>query len=416
MKTSTTHVQRVAGDEQGAILVQVAIALLVLTAMATFVVDHGVLWVSRGQAQNAADAGALSGAIARAYDELTDPPSSGGQAFLSAKGAAIANHVWTAAPTAQVSWACPPGVAGSCVRVDVYRNGEFGSTPLPTIFGPLLNISSQGVRATATARIGSGNATNCMRPFAIADRWTEQRSPVDRFDRWQSQGGGVVELAPHDDYVPASASSAGTGFRLPDDFGQEATLKNGNPNSGSEPITSGWFLPVRLPDGLGGYLSGADDFRGAIGDCIGNPVAIGQYLPLESGAMSGPTDQGVGDLVARDPGASWDPVNRRITGSCVPGCAPMSPRVVPITVFDIDEFQWRREGGDWTSAWKTHRANPCPTGGKCVRVANILGFFVDRMSGGDVIGYLTSYPGEFMAGGPTVGGGAAFLMNIQLVR
>ena len=93
----------------------------------------------------------------------------------SAMGAALANNVWTAAPTAQVSLACPPGVAGSCVRVDVYRNGEFGSTPLPTIFGKLLNISSQGVRATATARVASGNATNCMRPFAVADKWIEQR-------------------------------------------------------------------------------------------------------------------------------------------------------------------------------------------------------------------------------------------------
>ena len=82
-------------SDRGAVLVQVAIAILVLTAMATFVVDHGILWVSRGQAQNAADAGALSGAIARAYDELTDPPASNGKAFNSAMGAALANNVWT---------------------------------------------------------------------------------------------------------------------------------------------------------------------------------------------------------------------------------------------------------------------------------------------------------------------------------
>ena len=54
--------------------------------MATFVVDHGILWVSRGQAQNAADAGALSGAIARAYDELTNPPASNGKAFTERDG------------------------------------------------------------------------------------------------------------------------------------------------------------------------------------------------------------------------------------------------------------------------------------------------------------------------------------------
>jgi hypothetical protein len=401
-------------SERGAVLVQVAIAILVLTAMATFVVDHGVLWVSRGQAQNAADAGALSGAIARAYDELTDPPASNGKAFLSASGAALANNVWTMAPTAQVSWACPAGVVGSCVRVDVYRNGEFGSTPLPTIFGKALNISSQGVRATATARVASGNSTNCMRPFAVADKWVEQQSPVDQFNHWGNKG---VELNPHDEYVPPSANSSGSGFRLPDDFGQQMTLKTGNPNAGNEPITPGWHLPVRLPDGLGGYVSGGDDFRDAIANCIGSPVAIGQYLPLENGVMNGPTNQGVGDLVAMDKGAAWDLANKRITGSCVPGCAPISPRVVPITVFDIDEFQWRSEANNWTSAWKTYPANPCPTGGKCVRVANVLGFFVEGIGpGGDVIGYLVSYPGEFVTGVPSVGGGAAFLMKIQLVR
>jgi len=404
-------------SDRGAVLVQVAIAILVLTAMGTFVMDHGVMWVSRGQAQNAADAGALSGAVARAYDELTNPPASNGKAFQSATGAALANNVWTSAPTAQVSWACPSGVAGSCVRVDVYRNGEFGSTPLPTIFGKLLNISSQGVRATATARVANGNATNCMRPFAIADKWIDQRSPVSQYDRWQKQGGQVVQLAPYDNYVPPSASDPGSGFRLPDDFGQQATLKAGNPSSGSEAITPGWYLPLRLPDGAGGYVSGASDFSDAIGNCIGNPVSIGQYLPLENGVMSGPTDAGVADLVAKDSGASWDVANQRITGSCAPGCAPISPRIVPITVFDIDEFQWRREGGDWTSSWNGFPANPCPTGGKCVRVANILGFFVNGMNGGgDVIGYLTSYPGEFVMGAPSVGGGAGFLMNIQLVR
>src|SRR5947209_19177579 len=70
--------------ERGAILVQAAIIMLVLTALTTFVVDYAVLGMARTQAQNAADAGALSGAIARAYDETTAPPAAGGAAELSA--------------------------------------------------------------------------------------------------------------------------------------------------------------------------------------------------------------------------------------------------------------------------------------------------------------------------------------------
>jgi hypothetical protein len=298
----------------------------------------------------------------------------------------------------------------------VYRNGEFGSTPLPTIFGKLLNISSQGVRATATARVVSGNATNCMRPFAVADKWIEHRAPVGEYSRWKSVGNTAVQLDPYDEYVPPSQNSAGSGYKLPDDFGVETTLKSGNPNSNNETMTPGWFLPVQLPDGNGGYTSGANDYKDAIAGCSGNPVTIGQYLPTETGNMVGPTAQGVGDLRAKDPSASWDSVSKRIAGSCAPSCAPISPRIVPITVLDMDEFQWRRESGDWTSPWSTYPANPCPTGGRCVRVANILGFFVDHMNGNDVVGYLMSYPGEFVMAAPSVGGGAAFLMKIQLVR
>src|SRR5437867_1366842 len=61
--------------ERGAILIQVAISIMALTAFTAFVVDYGVLWVARGQAQNAADAGALAGAIAREFDDVADPPA-----------------------------------------------------------------------------------------------------------------------------------------------------------------------------------------------------------------------------------------------------------------------------------------------------------------------------------------------------
>ena len=50
---------------------------------------------------------------------------------------------------------------------------------------------------------------------------------------------------------------------------------------------------------------------------------------------------------------------------------------------------------------------------KCIRVTNILGFFglaCDERTG-DVIGRLVSFPGEFVTGAPSVGGGASFLMK-----
>ena len=52
-----------ARDERGAILMQVGVAMVGLLAFAALVTDYGVLWAARRQAQNAADAAALAGAI-----------------------------------------------------------------------------------------------------------------------------------------------------------------------------------------------------------------------------------------------------------------------------------------------------------------------------------------------------------------
>ena len=45
-------------------------------------------------------------------------------------------------------------------------------------FGNLLGIGSQGVRATATAQIVTGSQTDCLKPWAILDRWDEFDAPA----------------------------------------------------------------------------------------------------------------------------------------------------------------------------------------------------------------------------------------------
>ena len=89
---------RDADNDRGAVLVHVAFAVLALTAFTTFVIDYGVFWVGRRQAQNAADAGALAGAIALAYDDPNDR-SSTGVAAQAAVAAAQRNPVWGAIPS-----------------------------------------------------------------------------------------------------------------------------------------------------------------------------------------------------------------------------------------------------------------------------------------------------------------------------
>ena len=129
-------------SERGAILVHVAIGLVALLAFSALAIDYGILWVSRGQAQNAADAGALAGAVALSYDDYTDRTATG-PAVTSAVAVAARNFVWGEAPSvtsADVTFpTCPASAGGGpdCVRVDVFRNTGRGN-PLPTLFAQLV--------------------------------------------------------------------------------------------------------------------------------------------------------------------------------------------------------------------------------------------------------------------------------------
>ena len=117
-----------------------------------------------------------------------------------------------------------------------------------------------------------------------------------------------------------------------------------------------------------------------------------------------------------------------IQGSCAPTCGPISPRIIPIAVWDIDEFQWRRATSSWgtevyTDANGTAHSLPggaCPgTGAKCVRVVNILGFFIDHIDQWepeDRRRLPHDNPWRLCDRGPGVASGASFLKVIQLVR
>src|SRR5689334_8056852 len=75
-------------SESGISLIHVAMLLFVFMGFSMFVTDLGALWLARGQAQNAADAGALAGAVARSFDELGPPDIPYGLAYKSALKAA----------------------------------------------------------------------------------------------------------------------------------------------------------------------------------------------------------------------------------------------------------------------------------------------------------------------------------------
>lgn len=419
------------GGEQGAIVIQVAISLFMLMCFLVFVCDYGVVWSARAQAQNSADAGALAGAIARGYDDFTNPPAAGGPVETAARLVAQQNSVWGQAGGVGVSYDCPAGVTGGgCVRVDVYRNGTNGSNALPTFFGPLLNVTSQGVRATATAQALPANAANCLKPWAVADKWQENSAPpwtqVSTFD------------PPTDVYSEPTNGSGGTGFSNKDasgnlvNYGMQLELKMSHPGSGggtATQLSSGWAMELNLPNGN----NGAQAYESNIEGCTTVTVAIATpaqqcttvdplsgCLDVLTGATTGPTKQGVSALIAMDSSASWSDSAKNGAGGVVNSSFASSPRVVPVAVFDPQLYL--NQGYNGTNG--------------IVKVVNILGFFVEGLcsdnfpkesylpcanpgpgngSPSDVVGRLVPFAGTAVPNG-AVAGPSAFGEVIRLIR
>jgi len=399
--------RRVRSSQRGAILIHVAAGITAIIAFSALVVDYGVLWVSRRQAQNAADAGALAAATSLAFVDSTDNTL----ARNSALATAGLNPIWGQPPDITASdvtflFSCPPGAPGvpdTCVRVDVYRNQRPGGSPLPMFFGQIVGLTQQGVRATATAQVLVGDKATCVKPFSIPDKWLENQSPLwdlsDDFSRYIPNGPNAGQLLnPADGYTPPGLSP-GTGFSLPVDYGLQLTLKAGNP---SQSIQPGSFFPVRVSP----TDSGAADYRTNIATCNTTPIGPGSILDIEPGNMVGPTKQGMQALYDQDPLAYWDPLASGGAGAPAGGCMAagtcvQSPRVVAVSVFNPDTWDAGRSVG---------------AGNTTITVTNILGFFLESISGGgDVTGYFTYYP-SVASGSSTLSESSAFLRTVILVR
>jgi hypothetical protein len=447
-KTAMTAVRQSLSDERGAVLVHVAIAILALIAFSALAVDYGTLLVSRRQAQNAADGAALAGALSLAFDDPDDIPRA--QATAAAVG--VTNQVWGAAPSIVPATdvqliPCPPltpGVPDTCIRANVYRSVA-RSNPLPTFFAQIMGITSQDVRATATAQVATGNTTDCLKPWAIIDRWDEfdpagaepdfpnpdpDFLPTSTFDKY-STGLGQAPPQENDLFVPPSAAGPGTGFRLPDDYGRRFTVKvTTNENA---TVSPGWFRAIRIPrlDGM----NGGNVYKDNITSCGGLPSSFAipgttQPCPAnignddaaywatqgcfgtEPGNKIGPTRQGIDELIARDPTATWDSGAQAVTNSAFGPTS--SPRIVPIGLLDVDNF-----------------LSQDPSGANGVlRLVNIFGFFVEGMGdvdpdtgaitvntgGNAVIGRLMTIPATKSVGSGSLAESASFMRTVLLVR
>jgi hypothetical protein len=407
-------------SDTGAVLVHTALILIGLMALSAFVVDRGVLWAARRQAQNAADSGALAGAVTMFYDTNMSPT---GVVLSTANKIAASNPVWAEAPQVQSTFDCPSYAPWTgtpdCVRVDVYRDQDHGN-PLPMYFGLLMGRPTQSIRATATARVQYGNATDCLKPWGVVDKWAEHY-PVEGapyiqgsiYDRYLTSGPNKGQLdtsIPNPDvYIAPTAASVGTGFHpfnpdrsLSEDYGRQLWLTVGT--KADFQFGSGWFAALRFGDSSGGK-----DYGSTIKGCVGVTYQIGDEFELdtgmETGAMVGPTRQAVetdaDSLLNKDPTARWDPSANGGRGGVVDSAYRTSPRIVAVPLIDPDQVAQLNNDARRT-----------------LRISNIMGFFVEGYDtpSKSVIGRLMTIPGLKTVGASPIGGESAFMHTISLIR
>ncbi len=381
-------------DERGMTMAFVAMGFMAFLTATTLAIDVGMYMAARSQAQNAADSGALAGAIALGFNDF-DNRNVGGPAVSAAISAATANAMIGAAPSvlpSDVTFPNDPAGQPTRVKVAVYRTIE-RDNEVPTIFGKIFGVDSVNITATATAEASQANAMTCVKPFMIPDRWQEASgsfNPLTSTFRMYDNQGNLLPAGTRDTYVAANQPGY-TGY-TDDDRGTQLILRAGTGSNIEPTAYQSWSMP-----GNNGLIGG-DFYRNNISGCNTTIVSIDLNNPLfltqEPGAMEGPTNQGIDDLIARDPNAHWDTGCRCVRGSN----APISPRVTPLPLYDPKKYAEGKANGRNADFW----------------LANIMGFFIDRRQGNQVYGYITPISGLVNPNVPAPAG--AFPVAIRLVE
>jgi Flp pilus assembly protein TadG len=385
------RVYRLKNDERGFSLAFVALGFMGLLAASMLAIDVGMLMTARNQAQNSADAGALAGATALAYNDFDDRTPTG-PAVTNALAAAQANEVMrksVAVKPADVTFPNDPDGNPTRVKVNVFRtaarssDGESG--PVATLIAAIFRIPTADISATATAEASPADTMTCVKPFTIPDRWLEKDPAAPGGFRPSTGDDG---FNPGVDIYRDPKEAEPTGYDWHDDVGLQITLKANNDTK----IAPSFYYPWDMV----GENRGADDYRWSIGHCNVDLMEFDQEFVAKPGNMVGPTKQGMDDLIDLDPGAKWDPYTGEVVNSNAKN-GP-SPRVVAIPLFDPVFYANGKANGRNAS----------------LKFVNYMGFFLEKMNGNEVVGRITPIGGLRKGGTPAPKG--AFPRVIRLVQ
>jgi Flp pilus assembly protein TadG len=374
-------------DERGMSMVFVSIGFMAFFAATTLAIDVGLFMTARAQAQNAADAGALSGAVAFVYNSYDDR-SSGGPVVQSAINTALANKVVGGAVSVEPGDVTfPIGSNGTYNRVQVKVHRTTARlNAIPTLIGPIFGIDDFDITASATAEAAPASGIKCVKPFIIPDRWTENQSN-NTFDRYDNKGNVLANA----DVYKRPGESGYNGY-TEHTKGEYLQLRAAQGNNISPTMYYSWKMPGEI---------GGNFYEENISGC--NPTVISpgtRQNPVvaqqEPGAMTGPTFDGIKALMAKDPNASWDPVSKTVVSEF----GSSSPRLFPIPLYDPDTYQNGMQTGRNAS----------------LEVVSFLGFFLEGYDSSGIYGRVAGLTGVIDPNAPAAMPENGLIKAIRLVK
>ena len=117
-----------------------------------------------------------------------------------------------------------------------------------------------------------------------------------------------------DVYVDARTIPGYTGYTVQRDTGTPLVLRAG---TGGQ-INPSFYYSWKMPGDTGGNF-----YRDNIANCNQSIMRWGDLITQEPGDKSGPTIQGIEDLIAKDPNARWDSNCKCVKGSAF-GVSPLT--------------------------------------------------------------------------------------------
>ena len=266
--------------QRGMTVPMVAVMIVGLLTMAALAIDLGVLYTARTSSQHAADAAALAGAFTFLNPAATEPADATTAAIaVAAQNKILGQGVTLSAGDIAVD------VANRRVTVTVSRTGANG---IGTYFARIVGKNTVDVVTKATAEASrTAGATHCLKPIFIPNTILSGLTP-DQSKKPNACAANQLIFDSGGNVTSFAQSLEGTQIT--------PGIRPSDPQTNLGPSQ---FYSLD-------FGSGANTYRCTLGQCmndclISGSVTCGNSYPLETGDMTGPTKQGVNDLIGNPP-------------------------------------------------------------------------------------------------------------------